>query len=71
MLWVPAMDVILGTHRRSVAAPLLQLRVPEETLVRIDEIRGDATRSAWLQRLIDRELNGQPATQALTGGIAT
>jgi hypothetical protein len=38
---------------------------------RIDEIRGDDTRSAWLQRLIDRDLDGQSATQAATGGPIT
>ena len=42
-----------------VAAPVLQLRVPEDTLARIDEARGDDSRSAWLLRLIDRELSGQ------------
>ena len=48
-------------------APVLQLRVPEDTLTRIDELRGDDTRSAWLQRLIDRELNGpQPAPVSVT-----
>jgi hypothetical protein len=44
-----------------VAAPVVQVRVPEDTLARIDAIRGDDTRSAWLQRLIDRELAGQQA----------
>ena len=47
-----------------MAAPVLQLRVPEDTLARIDHARGDDTRSAWLQRLIDRELAGQTATPA-------
>ena len=42
-----------------MAAPVIQLRVPEETLARIDAVRGGDTRSAWLQRLIDRELAGQ------------
>jgi hypothetical protein len=45
--------------------------VSEDTLNRIDAIRGDTTRSAWLQHLIDRELDGQPATQAATGGPVT
>ena len=40
-----------------VSAPVLQARVSGETLARVDDVRGD-TRSAWLQRLIDRELNG-------------
>jgi hypothetical protein len=44
---------------RPVAAPVLQLRVPQDTLA-----RGDAARSAWVQRLIDRELSGQAATAA-------
>jgi hypothetical protein len=53
-----------------VPAPVVQLRVPEDTLARIDAIRGDDTRSAWLQRLIDRELAGPqtgsgPAVSAL------
>jgi len=38
---------------------VLQLRVPEDTLAR-GEARGDDTRSAWVLRLIDRELVGQP-----------
>ena len=50
-----------------MAAPVLQLRVPEDTLARIDHARGDDTRSAWLQRLIDRELAGQTATPAAGG----
>jgi hypothetical protein len=44
-----------------VAAPVLQLRVPEDTLARLDDARGDDTRSAWMLRLIDRELYGQVA----------
>jgi hypothetical protein len=44
---------------RPVSNPVLQLRVPETTLARIDGTRGDATRSAWVLRLIGRELNGQ------------
>jgi hypothetical protein len=47
------------TAWKPVAASVVQLRVPEDTPARIDEIRGDATRSAWLLRLIDRELVGQ------------
>jgi hypothetical protein len=45
-----------------VSNPVLQLRVPETTIARIDAIRGDDTRSAWLQRLIDHELNSQQRT---------
>ena len=47
-----------------LGSPVVQLRVPKDTLERIDAIRGDDTRSAWLQRLIDRELAGQTATPA-------
>lgn len=43
---------------RPVAAPVLQLRVPEDTLAR-DEARGEDTRSAWVLRLIGREPAGQ------------
>jgi hypothetical protein len=50
-----------------VSNPVLQLRVPEDTLARIDHARGDDTRSAWLQRLIDRELAGQTAAPAAAG----
>jgi hypothetical protein len=49
-----------------VAAPVLQLRVPEDTLARLDDARGEETRSAWVLRLIGRELDGQTATQAGT-----
>jgi hypothetical protein len=43
-------------------SPVVQLRVPKDTLARIDHARGDDTRSAWVLRLIDRELTGpQPA----------
>jgi hypothetical protein len=38
--------------------PVLQQRVPEDTLARLDTTCGDATRSAWLKWLIDRELTG-------------
>ena len=47
-----------------MTSPVLQLRVPQDVVDRIDAIRGDDTRSAWLQRLIDRELAGQTATPA-------
>ncbi len=46
-----------------MAAPVLQLRVPE-TLARLDDTRGEETRSAWVLRLIDRELSCQAATPA-------
>jgi hypothetical protein len=50
-----------------VTSPVLRLRVPEDTLARIDQASGDATRSAWVHRLIDRELTGQqPATAPAT-----
>lgn len=42
------------------------MRVPETTLARLDDARGEETRSAWVLRLIDRELSGQqpaPAAQ--------
>jgi hypothetical protein len=45
-----------------VSAPVLQLRVPETTLARLDDARGEETRSAWVLRLIDRELSGQTGT---------
>lgn len=45
-----------------MAAPVLQLRVPEDTLARIDSARGEDTRSAWVLRLIDRELDSQVTT---------
>ena len=45
-----------------MSAPVVQLRVPEDTLARLDGTRGEKTRSAWILRLIDRELTGQTAT---------
>jgi hypothetical protein len=45
-----------------VGNPVLQLRVPEATLARLDDARGEETRSAWVLRLIDRELSGQTTT---------
>ncbi len=44
-----------------VSAPVVQLRVPEATLARLDSARGEETRTAWTLRLIDRELTGQKA----------
>jgi hypothetical protein len=55
-------------------SPVVQLRVPKDTLARIDQARGDDTRSAWIQRLIDRELAGQspaPAPAAAKDTLAT
>ena len=40
-------------------SPVVQLRVPKDTLARLDDARGEETRSAWVLRLIDRELSGQ------------
>lgn len=51
-----------------MAAPVLQLRVPEDTLARIDQARGDDTRSAWVLRLIGRELEGPQPTAATSAG---
>ena len=45
-----------------MSAPVVQLRVPEDTLARLDGARGDDTRTAWILRLIDRELAGQTGT---------
>jgi hypothetical protein len=44
-----------------VSVPVLQLRVPETTLARLDDARSEETRSARVLRLIDRELTGQTA----------
>ena len=61
-----------------MSAPVVQLRVPEDTVARIDQARGGDTRSAWVLRLIDRELDGpRPAhvtnepsvTAALLGAL--
>jgi hypothetical protein len=50
-----------------MAAPVLQLRVPEDTLARLDDARGEETRSAWVLRLIGRELAGtDPAAKPAT-----
>jgi hypothetical protein len=56
-------------------SPVVQFRVPKDTLARIDELRGEATRSAWVSGLIDRELAGQmttpaPASAPLTAAAA-
>ena len=50
-----------------MSAPVLQLRVPETTLARLDDARGEETRSAWVLRLIDRELDGQAAAPPPAG----
>ena len=39
-----------------MAAPVVQLRVPEDMLAAIDGALGDSTRSAWILGLIEREL---------------
>jgi hypothetical protein len=50
-----------------VTSPVLQLRVPEDTLARLDDKSGEQTRSAWVLRLIDRELAGpDPAAEPAT-----
>lgn len=41
-----------------MAAPVVQLRVPEDTLAAVDGACGDGTRSAWILALIERELTG-------------
>jgi hypothetical protein len=45
-----------------VSAPVVQLRIPEDTLAQLDGHRSEETRSAWIVRLIDRELDGQAPT---------
>jgi hypothetical protein len=55
-----------------VAAPVLQLRVPEDTLARLDGARGEETRSAWVLRLIGRELAGETTTaETLVSPVST
>ena len=39
-----------------MAAPVVQLRVPEDMLAAVDGARGAGTRSAWILALIEREL---------------
>src|SRR5260370_3233021 len=45
-------------------SPVVQLRVPADTLARIDGARGQGTRSAWVRRLLRRELHSHGATPA-------
>lgn len=45
-----------------MASPVLQVRVSEETLARIDAARGEATRSDWARDTIVRALDGQLMT---------
>ena len=40
-----------------MASPVVQLRVPEDMLSEIDDVRGEESRSAWLLRLAGRELS--------------
>jgi hypothetical protein len=48
-------------------SPVVQLRVPKDTLARLDDVRGGDTRSAWVLRLIGRELVGpDPAAEPAT-----
>jgi hypothetical protein len=47
-----------------MSAPVVQLRVPEDTLARLDSTRGEETRAARVLGLIESELTGQPATPA-------
>jgi hypothetical protein len=53
-----------------VPSPVVQLRVPEDILARIDDARGGDTRSAWVLRLIDRELAGQNPAPAPVGAAS-
>jgi hypothetical protein len=54
-----------------VTSPVLQLRVPEDILARLDGTRGEETRSAWVLRLIDRELADQkPAPSPASPSLA-
>ncbi len=39
-----------------MAAPVVQLRIPEDTLAALDGAHGGDTRSAWILALIEREL---------------
>lgn len=39
-------------------SPVVQLRVPADTLGVIDELRGEQTRSGWILDLITQELDG-------------
>lgn len=53
-----------------VASPVLQVRVSEETLARIDAARGEATRSDWARDTIVRALDGEPAPVSFSESAA-
>ena len=37
-------------------SPVVQLRIPEDTLAAVDGARGDDTRTGWILALVEREL---------------
>lgn len=56
-----------------MAAPVVQLRVPEDMLAAVDGARGDGTRSAWILALIKREFlddGGQGSADTPAGAAA-
>lgn len=60
-----ATDLSAQPPRIAPGSPVVQVRVPEDTLARIDVARRDDTRSAWMLRLIDREL-AVPSAETVT-----
>ena len=48
-------------YGRCPVAEVISARVGEDLLARVDDVRGDQTRGAWVASLIERELTDGPA----------
>lgn len=52
-----------------MASPIIGLRLPEDVLARLDARRGDLARSAYVRRLIEADLVGVSAPQAVKSKV--
>ena len=51
-------------------AEVISARVGEDLLARVDDIRGEQTRGAWVTSLIERELTNSPAPASPVAAIS-
>ena len=51
-------------------AEVISARVGEDLLARVDDVRGDQTRGAWVAGLIERELTNNPAPASPLAAIS-
>lgn len=67
---VYAAGLYTAPYTEAPVAEVISARVGEDLLARVDGIRGDQTRGAWVASLIERELTNGPAPASPVAAIS-